>query len=133
MTWSIKHGAVCLFGYITLEWALQHGGGQGTRDLDVGELWSGVGNVAAAARDNGHSAAEFDLDRVPGYTNVPGPSNEDITTEAGFLKALGLVLRLRPAGSWVFPDSPKCKRKASNFDGDTAYPPVFQGNFSTSR
>ena len=137
MTWNIKHGAVCLFGYITLEWALQHGGGQGTRDLDVVELWSGVGNVAAAARDNGHSAAEFDLDRVPGYTNVPGPSNEDITTEAGFLKALGLVLRLRPAGllwmgplcsSFVFPDSSHCKRKASNFDGDTTYTPVFEGN-----
>ena len=137
MTWHIKHGAVCLFGYITLQWALQHGGGQVTRDLDVGELWSGVGNVAAAARDTGHSAAEFDLDRVPGYTNVPGPSNEDITTEAGFLKALGLVLQLRPAGllwmgplcsSFVFPDSSKCKRKASNFDGDTTYPPVFQGN-----
>ena len=105
--------------------------------MDVGELWSGVGNVAAAARDNGHSAAEFDLDRVPGYTNVPGPSSEDITTEAGFLKALGLVLRLRPAGllwmgplcsSFVFPDSSHCKRKASNFDGDTTYPPVFQGN-----
>ena len=108
-----------------------------TRDLDVGELWSGVGNVAAAARDNGHTAAEFDLDRVPGYTNVPGPSSEDITTEAGFLKALGLVLRLRPAGllwmgplcsSFVFPDSSHCKRKASNFDGDTTYPPVSQGN-----
>ena len=136
MTWQVKSGALFLFGYINLQWALQQGA-QVTRDLDVAELWSGVGNVAAAARSNGHSAAEFDLDRVPGYTNAPGPSNEDITTEAGFLKALSLVLRVRRAGlvwmgplcsSFVFPDSSHCQRKLSNFDGDATYPPVSRGN-----
>ena len=101
MTWQVRGGVLYLFGYITLQWALQYGG-QVTKDLDVAELWSGVGNVVGVARDNGHSAVEFDLDRVPGYTNAPGPSNEDITTEAGFLKALGLVLRLRPAAPSCF-------------------------------
>ena len=118
MTWQVKNGVLVLFGFINLQWALQRGD-QVTRDLDVAELWSDVGNVAAAARDNGHSAAEFDLDGVPGYANALGPSNEDITTEAGFLKALSVVLRVRPAGlvwmgplcsSFVFPDSLHCLR-----------------------
>ena len=132
--WRIANGGLVLFGYITLEVALQ---GFVSRDLDVVELWSGVGSVATAARAAAFEAAEFDLGRIKGITNVPGPLQEDITTAAGFLKALHLVKRLRPGGllwtaplcsSFVFPNSANHKRKKDNFNGDTDYPPVAIGN-----
>ena len=44
-------------------------------------------HIAGAAREAGHEAAEFDLERIPGCTNVPGEALEDITTKAGFMKA----------------------------------------------
>jgi len=90
------------------------------RDLDVVELWSGAGHIAGAARESGHVAAEFDIERIPGHTNVAGPTSEDITTKGGFRRALRLVLRLRAGGLlWM----------ASNFGGDTSYLPVEQGNY----
>ena len=74
------------------------------RDLDVVELWSGAGHIAGAARESGHVAAEFDIERIPGHTNVAGPTSEDITTKGGFRRALRLVLRLRAGGLlWMAP------------------------------
>lgn len=66
------------------------------RDLDVVELWSGVGSIVKAARN--HVAVPFDINRRPGVTDLEGPGNEDITSPAGFNKALDYVLRLRPSG-----------------------------------
>jgi hypothetical protein len=109
------------------------------RDLDVVELWSGVGSVATSATDNGHAAVAFDMCRIPGITNVQGDGSEDILTMDGFEKALSLVCRLRPGGllveapvcsSFVFPDSARTKRKAGDFTGDETYLPVRQGNSS---
>ena len=64
------------------------------RDLDVVELFSGVGAVHRAAQSLGLRSAVFDKFRVPGVTDKPsGSGSEDMAEEAGFLSALGLVLR----------------------------------------
>ena len=69
------------------------------RDLDVAELWSGVGAVASAATKAGFSACVFDKHLLPGITDTNKCSTtEDILLEAGFRRALNLVLRLRPGG-----------------------------------
>jgi len=132
--WAIDKGKLVLFGTYTIDDCIAT---CCTRDLDVVELWSGVGSVAAAGTEYGFSAAAFDLDRIPGITNVPGESLEDILTDTGFQKALDLVCRLREGGllieapvcsSFVFPDSARTKRKTGHFTGDETYVPVMQGN-----
>ena len=134
--WDIRGGGLRIWDEWTVPTAKDDKTTQ--RDLDVVELWSGAGHIAGAARESGHVAAEFDIERIPGHTNVVGPTSEDITTKGGFRKALRLVLRLRAGGllwmaplcsSFVFPNSGKCKRNASNFGGDTSYLPVEQGNY----
>ena len=130
-SWDIRDGGLVIFD----EWTVPAAKDDKTtqRDLDVVELWSGAGHIAGAARESGHVAAEFDIERIPGHTNVAGPTSEDITTKGGFHRALRLVSRLRLGGllwvaplccSFVFPNSAKCNRKASNFGGDTSYLPV---------
>ena len=135
-SWGVQAGGLVMFGEWTV--AMVKDDKKTKRDLDVVELWSGVGLIAGAARDIGHEAAEFDIMRIPGHTNVAGPRLEDITTNNGFNKALHLVLRLRPGGllwmaplcsSFAFPNSSKCKRTAADFKGDASYYPVEQGNY----
>ena len=94
------------------------------RDLDVVELWSGVGAVVRAARVVGCSAEPFDLHRAPGRTDSANPKfTENIINPDGFVKALELVQRLRPGGllwmapvcsSWVFLRMSQTKRRRRN-------------------
>jgi hypothetical protein len=127
-----------LFGNYTVAGVLDGAAQQaGNRDLDVVELWSGVGSVVAAAEGLGYRAHGFDIFRIPGLTDVPGPMCEDITLETGFVKATSHVLRLRPAGllgmapvcsSFVFPNSSNTRRTRTRWQGDEEYPPVQRGN-----
>ena len=127
-----------LFGKYTVAGVLDGAAQQaGNRDLDVVELWSGVGSVVAAAEGLGYRAHGFDMFRIPGLTDVPGPMCEDITLETGFVKATSHVLRLRPAGllgmapvcsSFVFPNSSNTRRTRTRWQGDEEYPPVQRGN-----
>ena len=107
------------------------------RDLDVVELWSGTGTLCDAARNMGLATEPFDKIRVPGRTDRPGRECEDILHKDGFMKALKLVMRLKPKGllwqgvqcsSFVFADSSNCKRKRDNVQGDLSYQPVVEGN-----
>ena len=132
--WSVTKSGIVLFGYITLQYALQL---STERNCDIAELWSGVGNICQVGCDRGHESVAFDLVRVPGITNVPGDAHEDITTESGFLKAMHHVLSLRPGGllwlapdcsSVTFPNSSRNKRRVGNFFGNEAYRPVELGN-----
>ena len=99
-----------------------------TRDLDVVELWSGVGRVAGAGRARGYRVATFDIEDDP---------SQDLTTLDGFRKALRLVLRLVPGGllwmgvqcsSWVWLNVKNTKRSLMNLWGDDSYPATRLGN-----
>ena len=129
---------ICLFGVHTvatvmasLHYTSLH------RDLDVVELWSGVGSTVKAAEAYGLSAAAFDKDRRPGLTNKAGPGCEDITTETGFRNAVTLVMRIREGGlagmaptcsSFGFGPSSTTLRKSDNFAGDDNSEFVQKGN-----
>lgn len=132
-SWKISCGRIVVFG-LTLQAALSQ---FKERDLDVVELWSGVGAIAGSAVDSGFKACCFDLHRVPGVTDCPGPEQEDITTKQGFEAALALVLGIRPGGllhlapdcsSFAFPNSARHKRRIGQEMGDTSYGPVACGN-----
>ena len=111
------------------------------RDLDAVELWSGVEAIVSAARVAGFTAEPFDKFRVPGVTDTDDPdTTEDILLEAGFKRALSLVLRLRPGGllwmapvcsSWIFLNLKNTKRtqvRGPRFQGNLKFLPVQQGN-----
>ena len=111
------------------------------RDLDVVELWSGVEAIVSAARVAGFRAEPFDKFRIPGVTDTADPDiTEDILLEAGFRKALSLVLRLRPGGllwmapvcsSWIFlnlKNTMRTKVRGPRFQGNLKFLPVRQGN-----
>ena len=101
------------------------------RDLDVVELWSGVESIVSAARAAGFTAMPFDKFRIEGVTDTDDPeTTEDILLEAGFRRALSLVLRLRPGGllwmapvcsSWIF-------LNLVNIQRTRAGGPKFRGN-----
>ena len=101
----------------------------GNRDLDVVELWSGVGSVAKAAMKKHLAVSCFDVRDDP---------SEDLTTLAGFRKALSLVLRLKKGGllvmgppcrSFVWMNSSNCKRTEDDgYMGDWSYEAVHEGN-----
>lgn len=108
-----------------------------SRDLDVAELWGGVAAVTAAALSKGYRAEAFDINRVPGLTDVDGPMCEDLTTELGLQKAMSQVLRLRPGAllamapvcsTFVFPNTSNTKRSSKCWQGDESYLPVQHGN-----
>ena len=64
-------------------------------DLDVVEIFSGVGAIVAAAEAVGCRTASFDKQSDP---------RQDILDPTGFQNALSLVLRLRPSGLlWLAP------------------------------
>ena len=107
------------------------------RDLDVVELWSGVESVVKEAQERGYYAKPFDLNRIPGSTDVPGRTSEDILTREGFERALDLVVRVREGGlagmapvcsSFIFANTANTKRNRENYRGDERYLPVRQGN-----
>jgi len=111
------------------------------RDLDVVELWSGVEAIVSAAKAAGLTAMPFDKFRISGVTDTDNPdATEDILLEAGFRRALSLVLRLRPGGllwmapvcsSWIFLNLTCTKRTkvgGPRFGGNLRYLPVRQGN-----
>ena len=111
------------------------------RDLDVVELWSGVEAIVSAATAAGFAAMPFDKFRIRGVTDTDDPNTtEDILLEAGFRRALSLVLRLRPGGllwmapvcsSWIFLNLRCTKRTrvgGPRFQGNLKYLPVQQGN-----
>ena len=96
------HCSLLIFG-LTVSSVLDSASEQ--RNLDVAELWSGVEAIVSAARVAGLTAEPFDKFRVPGVTDTDDPdTTEDILLEAGFRRALRLVLRLRPGGLlWMAP------------------------------
>ena len=103
------------------------------RDLDVVELWSGVGTVVAAANARGYKAMPFDKDRIPGETE----HSEDITSLRGFQLALRYVMRLKigallhmapVCSSFVFANSSNCRRTGPDFEGNLLYDAVIAGN-----
>ena len=111
------------------------------RNLDVIELWSGVGAIVSAAIAAGRAAQGFDKYRIPGVTDTTDPNTtEDILLEAGFRKALELVMRVRVGGlvwmapvcsSWIFLNLKNTKRNkvhGPRFSGNLAYAPVRDGN-----
>jgi hypothetical protein len=135
--WSITNGLATVLG-MTLSAALQLGT-EVSRDLDVVELWSGVGSICGAAATAGYASMPYDLHRVPGVTDVDGVDCEDISSSAGFLKAVMLTLRVREGGllamgpdcsSFTFPNSSRHLRKVDNHWGDLGYKPVLVGNIS---
>lgn len=97
------------------------------RDLDVVELWSGVGSIAAAARDVHLKAETMELE-----------DGQDLATKDGFKDAESKVLRVAKGGllwmglpckSFVFLNSSNCRRNPyNNYRGDTSYPAVKEGN-----
>ena len=115
-TWCVHNGVLTIMG-ITIAAALAMA--PTLRDLQVVELWSGVGAIVAAAEKHNYNTTTFDLNRIPGVTDVPGEHCEDITTLEGFKKAICLVLRLGEGallavgpdyGSFTFPNSGRHKR-----------------------
>ena len=133
-TWSVHNGVINIMGMtITAALAFQ----PSVRDLKVVELWSGVGAIVAAAEKYNYKTAAFDLNRLPGVTDMPGEHCEDITMLKGFLKAISLVLRLEEGGflalapdcsSFTFPNSSRHKRLYGEAHGDLLYHPVNVGN-----
>ena len=113
----------------------------GTSEDDVVELWSGVEAIVCAAIAAGLAAQGFDKHRIEGVTDTADPgTTESILLEAGFHKALELVLRVRDGGlawmapvcsSWIFLNLVNTKRNLSGgprFSGNLAYAPVRDGN-----
>lgn len=95
-----------------------------SRNLDVLEVFSGVGSVQQAAASQGMAAACFD--RIHG-------AGQDLLTVNGFKNALQLCMRLRTGGllvlapvcsSFTFANTANTKRRRANYSGDAAYPAV---------
>ena len=99
------------------------------RDLDLLELWSGVGSIVRAGSRRPYNARGFDN---------KNSEYEDITTPAGFKHAVNLVLQLVVGGllwmapvcsSFTFMNSSNCMRGPSNnYYGDTNCPSMIEGN-----
>ena len=133
-SWSVSGGILTVMGFTIAAVMSQ---APDVRDMHAGELWSGVASIAGAASVKGYKSFAFDLNRVPGVTDMPGDGCEDITTLTGFKKAILLVLRLREGGllalgpdcsSFTFPNSSRHQRKLNEEVGDTSYEPVNVGN-----
>ena len=69
-----------------------------TPTLDMVEIFSGVGSIAAAARQAGYSAGTFDIEDSP---------SQDAMTRSGAEEAIRLVASVRANGLvWI---APECK------------------------
>ena len=95
----------------------------------------------SAAKAIGLAARAFDKDRIRGVTDTADPNTtEDILLEAGFRRALSLVLQIRQGGlvwmapvcsSWVFLNLRNTKRTSTGgpkYMGNILYLPVRHGN-----
>ena len=82
---AARRCTLVLFNKYTVESVLDVVAQPQDRDLDIVELWSGVGSITVAGRQRGHRAEPFDLHRAPGSTDIEGPLCEDLCTETGFL------------------------------------------------
>ena len=124
-----QHCTVLLFGLTVAQVLTSPAWNQTPRDLQVVELWAGVGHVAAAAREQGLKAATFekDHDELQNFLHQPG-----------FMAAVALVMRLSPGGllamgptcsTFVFANSNNNKRSEINsWAGDPEYEPTHTGN-----
>lgn len=99
------------------------------RDLDAAELWAGCKAVARAVQPEQGVAETVEI--ADDYTN------QDLTTEDGFVYAAKLVMRIKVGGllamapvcsSWVFANMVNTKRSKADPAGDRSYGPVVQGN-----
>ena len=102
---KLEDCSLLIFG-LTVSLVLNRASDQ--KDLDVVELRSGVAAIVAAARAVGFTAMPFDKFRINGATDTDDPdTTEDILLEAGFRRALNLVLHVRPRGLvWMAPVCP---------------------------
>lgn len=106
------------------------------RDLHVVELWCGVMAIVLAARAKGLKAEGYDINRIPGTTDVPkSKMSENIISQEGFENAVTLVMRcmgllwMAPVcSSWIFANMANTKRNRGNVQGDQSYGPVRDGN-----
>ena len=95
--------ALCVFG-LTLENALNMPEAAAPREVDVVELWCGVGSIVAAASAAGYVVRKFDKHRVPGVTDTEGRACEDLLSECRFMSAVRCVLAIRIGGLlWMAP------------------------------
>ena len=99
------------------------------RDVDVAELWSGVGNIQRAASSSGFQAVSFDLRNSPA---------QDMRTAGGFLAAVSLISKVKVGGlAWLAPPcssfcylcSVSTKRNRQNLYGDESVAKVREGNY----
>ena len=80
---------VVIFGHCSVKYIISEPSLQCDRDLDVVELWAGVGSVAAAAEGRKLQAQSFDI--------LQG-QDQNICARPGFVSALRQVTRLRRRG-----------------------------------
>ena len=109
---KLEHASVCPLRLQTMKapfWCLEHTAKtllarceHVERDLDVVELFAGVGSVLAAAQKAGLQSAALDKD-----DSAAGVEDMDICTPYGIEKAADTVGRLRVSGllSWCVPQS----------------------------
>lgn len=127
-----------IFG-ISVQDVLQDSKPDVARDKDVLDLFCGAAAIHRAAVDLGLASTAFDKFRIPGITDTSRAGcTEDLTSKSGFMRALGMVKRLRaggllvmgpPCSSFVMMNAVKCRRNAqNNYQGDSSYPPVQLGN-----
>jgi hypothetical protein len=84
----------------------------------------------------GLQAAGYDINRIPGTTDVPkSKTSENIISQEGFENAVALVMRcsgllwMAPVcSSWIFCNMSNTKRSKNNVQGDVSYGPVRDGN-----
>ena len=104
-----------------------------SRDLDVVELFSGGGALHKSCREAGLDAQGFEVLSNP---------DDDLSTTAGFLRGIRLILRLRingsvwsgqPCSSWVFLSRSVSQRTATSPSGDDYNPWVRTHNVLASR
>ena len=103
------------------------------RDLDLLELFAGVGELSSAFAESGCRSATYDLSR---------DANEDMLTTGGWLKALRQVLRLKigavlwcgtPCSTWIFLSRGSTGRSTLNPLGRPLVQCVSDANILASR
>ena len=124
-----RHCTLLLFGLTVAQVLTSPAWNSTPRDLDVVELWSGVGHVAAAARKKALRAATFEKNDDP---------LQNFLHQPGFMAAVTLVMRLSPGGllamgptcsSFVFANSANNQRKEDNsWTGNPEYQQCQVGN-----
>jgi hypothetical protein len=130
------HMGLSVFGW-TVDMILQEPRwNQLPRDLDVVELWCGVMSIVLAARADGLQAEGYDINRIPGTTDIPtSKTSENIISPEGFKNAVTLVMRcvglvfMAPVcTSWIVCNMSNTKRSRGNVHGNMSYGPVRDGN-----